>query len=260
MALDLTDVQKLFDSKAIIFVLGGIVGHLISVGKNRLKIMKYTVQHERVAFAANDAIFGNIQVTWQGNAVTNLFFTTITLENESLKDYENLKFKIWTSDDTVLLNQSTELLGTVSPPRLSDEYSEEIRIAPGAQPTALQYQIYNHQREFILSAFNRGQKTIVRLLTHPMTAGQTPTVWLDMNHPGVKVEFRLIVPEIHGVPVKTATLIGFFVCIATAAASISYVSSGAAIGVICLSAGLFTQSIGAYLYKLGRFLWRLIVG
>lgn len=98
--MTLPDLNQLIENKALLAVLsavgGGLVGNLVAVLRSRVKTLEYTVNHDRMAFSADDAIFGSIRVTWQNHDVTNLFSTRVTLENQTGKDFTNLKIKVYT--------------------------------------------------------------------------------------------------------------------------------------------------------------------
>lgn len=77
--MTLLDLNQLIDSKvlqaAISAIGGGFIGNLIAGLRSRVKTLEYTVSHDRMAFSADDEIFGSIRVTWQNHDVTNLFST-----------------------------------------------------------------------------------------------------------------------------------------------------------------------------------------
>ena len=127
--MTLPDLNQLIDSKlllaAISAVAGGFIGNLIAVMRGRVKTIEYTVSHDRMAFSTDDKIFGSIRVTWQKHEVTNLFSTRVTSENQTGKDFTNIKVKVYTGD-TLLLSERTEIPGTTYVPKWTDEYKQQI--------------------------------------------------------------------------------------------------------------------------------------
>jgi hypothetical protein len=253
---------ELVENKAVLSALsligGGVLGSLIAALRGRLKTLEYTVTHDRVALAAEDAVFGSVRVTWQGHEVTNLFTSTVTLENATTRDYTQLKFKVYTGD-TLLLTQYTEIPGTSFILKWTDEYEAAVHVVPGQQPTDQQFWIFRHNREFIVPVLNRGQKAVVRFLTTVPVGTQGPAVWLDMLHPGVRVEFRPNVPQVHGVPVRFALPIGLLACILVLIASSVFVAQAWVAGPLCMSFGLVAQSVGAFIYRGFRYLKNLVL-
>lgn len=253
----------LLDSKALISVLsligGGLAGSLIAALRGRLKTLEYTVTHDRVALAAEDAVFGSVRVTWQGHEVTNLFTSTVTLNNATTRDFTQLKFKVYTGD-TLLLTQYTEIPGTSFVLKWTDEYETAVRVQPGQQPTDQQFWIFRHNREFVVPVLNRGQKAVARFLTTVPPGGQGPAVWVDMLHPGVRVEYRPNVPQIHGVSVKLALPIGLAACVAVLVGTSLYVPVVWLAALLCMIFGLVAQSVGAFIFRGARYLKNLVVG
>lgn len=85
-------VQQLFEHNGLLlsvatFVGGGLVGGLLQYLRGRIKVIEYTVAHDRIGVTANDQIMGEVQVTWQGHPVTNLFSSTVTVENRTPIDF-----------------------------------------------------------------------------------------------------------------------------------------------------------------------------
>ena len=104
--MPLPDFVQILDNKALLsaasIVVGGFLGNLIAVLRGRVRTIEYTVAHDRVAFSANDAIFGSIQVTWQNHNVTNLLTSRVELLNQTATDLVNFKVKVYTGDTLLL--------------------------------------------------------------------------------------------------------------------------------------------------------------
>lgn len=260
--MNLPDINQLLESKTFISLLslvgGGLVGNLIAVLRSRVKTLEYTANHDRMAFSADDAIFGSIRVTWQNHNVTNLFSSRVVLENQTGKDFTNLKIKVYTGD-TLLLGERTEISGTTYILRWSDEFQRELLVPQGGTPSEQQFNAYNHSREYIVPVLNRGQRAIMTYLTTVPNGSEGPAVWLDILHEGVRVQYRQAVPQIHGVPVRLALSIGLITCLVVLALSSFFISEAWAAAVICLVFGLFAQSIGAFVYRALRFFKSLVV-
>ena len=210
-----------------------------------------------MAFSANDAIFGSIQVTWQNHNVTNLFSSRVELINQTGIDLTNVKVKVYTGD-TLLLGQRTEIVGTTHVLKFTDEFSRQLEVLPGQGPTADQFNVYNHTREYVVPVFNRGQRTVMTYLsTTPSAEG--PSVWLDVLHQGVRAQFRPLVPQVHGVATRTASAVGLAISVGMLAFASLTVSEPWAAGLLCLLVGLFAQSVGAFAYRGFLFLKALVL-
>ena len=71
--------------------------------------------------SAEDSVFGKVSVTWEGQQINHLYLSTIELKNESLNDYENVVIRADTND-TKLLTQSTQIVGTPNILEFTDKF------------------------------------------------------------------------------------------------------------------------------------------
>lgn len=261
--MTLPDISQLLDSKTLISVVsavvGGMVGGLLAVLRNRVKTLEYTARHDRLAFAVNDARFGAVQVTWNGVNVVNLFSSRVEVENQSAKDLSGLRFKVYTGNETLLLSERPEMPGTAHALAYTPEYTASLTVAPGAEPTEQQRQMFLHSREYVVPVLNRGQRVIFTYLTSVPGGNQGPSVWVDLLHQGVRIQYRQLGPQVHGAPVRAAILVGLLACVVTLVLASLYISEPWAAGLVCLVVGLIAQSIGAILYRGGLFLKSLVL-
>ena len=260
--MPLPDLSQLVESKALLSALsaigGGLIGNLIAVLRSRVKTLEYTVHHDRVGFSADDQVFGAIRVTWQNHDVTNLFSSRVTLENQTGKDFTNINVKVYTGE-TLLLVERTEIPGTTYILKWTDDFQKQLHVLPGEVASPQQFNTYNHSREYIIPVLNRGQRAVMTYLTTVPSGGQGPAVWLDMLHEGVKVQHRLVVPQVHGVPIRLAISVGLVVCVAVLAAVSVVLTEPWAAATVSMVFGLFAQSIGAFVYRGLRLLKALVV-
>lgn len=259
--MNLPDFTQLLDSKALLSALsaiaGALLGNLIAVLRRRIKTLEYTVAHTRIAFSANDAIFGSIQVTWQNHNVTNLFSSRVELANQTGVDLTNVKVKVYTGD-TLLLGQRTEIAGTTHVPKFTEEFAKQLEVQPGQGPTADQFNLYNHTREYAVPILNRGQRVLLTYLTTtPNTEG--PSVWLEVLHQGVRAQYKPLVPQVHGVPTKVAAAVGLAASLGVFALASLMLAEPWAAALVCLLVGLFAQSVGAFAYRVFLFFKGLIL-
>jgi hypothetical protein len=260
--MNLPDFGQLIDNKLLLSALsavaGGFIGNLVAVLRGRVKTLEYTVAHDRIALSADDAIFGSIQVIWQSHNVTNLFTSRVELANQTGSDLTDLKIKVYTGT-TLLLGQRTEIPGTTHILKFTDDFEGQLRIAPGRTPTAEQFNLYNHSREYLVPVLNRGQRVVLTYLTTVPSGTEGPSVWLDTLHKGVRVRYQPLVPQVHGVPIKIAVAVGLAAAIATLALASIFLTEPWAAATVCLLVGLIAQSIGAWLYRAYLFVKSLII-
>ena len=99
----------------------------------------------------------------------------------------------------------------------------------------------------------------VVVLTTVQNGINGPSVWLDILHEGVQVQFRQTVPQVHGVPIRLALSIGLITCLVVLVLSGMFISEAWVAAVICMICGLFAQIIGAFIYRVFRLLKALVV-
>lgn len=260
--MGLPDFEKLLDSKTILATFsalaGALFGNFVAVYRNRIKVLEYTVTHDRVGLSANDAIFGTIRVTWQGSDVTNLYTTVVTIQNTTSSDYTSLRVKVYTGN-TLLLTERTEIAGTTYSLRFTEDYLRSINVPSSATPTEDQFHLVRHQREYVIPVLNRGQRVILHYLTSVPTSNEGPSVWVDLLHPSAQIVFRPLVQQIHGVPVRLALPLGLFVCLAIFVAISTFISEPWAAAAIAMVAGLMAQTIGAGFYRAYRFFKHIVL-
>jgi hypothetical protein len=233
-------------------IIGGIISFLVTKIVAKSSLLTYTVNTERVALSNQEPVFGTVQVTWQNNPVTNLFLSLVEIENASARDFTNIVFKAYANDDVFMLSANAIIVDSTYIPRLTERYSEAIRIEPGVPPTPLQIANYFHEKEYVCDVLNRGQKAQIHLLSTCRTQPFQPDIFIDTQHPGVKLKRRATQALIHGVPTMTAIRFGLVTSLVVVALIGFYVTSVWFAVIVSILVGLFAQSIGALLYRLYR--------
>jgi len=227
-------------------IIAGAVGGVITAWLahrvlNKRGTFSYHVNHSRVGMTTDDAVFGKVEASWNGNNIQSLYISNAELVNESMNDYENVVVQVYTSD-THLLSEST-------------------RVADG--PDILEWTekraIYFGQREYSIPVFNRGQ--IVRLTyLNSATTSAIPTIWVAVAIKGVKLKFRVPQPLVLGVPRSRAAIVGVVVCLALVVFLLFTSTPHWLVALLALALGLTAQLPGAYAIRLWRKLYNVIGG
>ena len=256
------DIAALVDSKTILSLLsaigGAVLTSLIAVIRNRVKKLEYTVAHERIAFSSSDPIFGAIQVTWQGNNVTDLYSSRVEIFNDGNKDLTKITLKVFTAG-TVLLSEKTEIVGTTQILQWTPAFKQQLAVPQGNQPTQQQFAIYNHSREYDVPVWNRGSKLVMTYLTQAAPNSNGPEVWVELIYEGVELIFRPSVPSVHGVPQRIALWSGLLLSIAVVGLSSVFINDVWIAALLCMVVGLAAQSFGALFYRACLFIKKIIL-
>jgi hypothetical protein len=208
--------------------------------------------------SADDAVFGSVRVTINGNPVQNLFSSTVELVNQSTKDFEKLPIRVYTGDVS-LHSERSELVGTtqIIPP--SPTYLEEIAVKTGEKPTEAQLKIWTSRRDYLVPVLNRGQKVRFTYLCIA-NSDQPPEIYVEIQHQGVLVKFQPPTPQYMDVPQARAALLGSMIGIAALAAISKFSLASAAIGLVALVYGLLAVVPGAVMYRVLRKIKRWLIG
>ncbi|GIK36108.1 MAG: hypothetical protein LC130_28705 [Bryobacterales bacterium] len=239
--------------------LGGIVtAWLTQRVLNKRGIFSYTVTHNRIGVTAEDAIFGNVAVSWNGETVQNLYLSTIEMKNESMNDYENVTVSAFTND-TRLMTEQTQLLDTPNILEWSAKYKNQLHIEPGSTPTESQWNTYNRSREYVVPILNRGQSIKITYLNSANGAAM-PSIWLSVAQKGVKLKFQVPQNQILGVPQGHAALFGVFIGVAVLIALSLSIQEPWIVATMAMVYGFVAQLPGAYAIKIIRRARELIGG
>ena len=247
-------LQTYLDNKYFIAgtsaVLSAVGTILVNNFLSRRGRFRYFVFHNRVGITTNDSVFGPVQVTWNNNVIQHLWLSTIDLVNESMRDFENVIVRAH-SADTLLLTDRAEVVGTTHILNWTDEYTRQAAVPSGQKPTQQQFDLWSGQRDYLIPTMNRGQVIRFTYLNSARSENQ-PTIWLDVLHKGIKLEFRVAPPLVLGVSQPTAVLVGTSIGFFIIAVIVIYVQSVWVASIVSFGYGLFVLIPGAYAIKTWR--------
>jgi hypothetical protein len=244
----------IFDNKYITAIAGGISGVALTIITqqilNKRGLLAYCVNHNRIGLSTDDAIFGSVRITWNGNSVDNLYLSTIELKNCSMRDYENVVVRAF-SNDTMLLTERTDIADTTRILNWSPDFSQRLTVPEGQVPSASQFQLYQRQREYLIPILNRGQVVHISFLNQAIST-KLPTLWLDVLHKGVKLKFRIVHPEFMGVAQPMAALAGVVLGFVFLAIIIAYIKTVWVAALAAFIYGAIAQTPGALFIRIWR--------
>lgn len=245
-------------------VAGGIGTILITKIRNKTAYISFRWASNRIALSTNDSIFGDVRVTWQGTQVRNLHMFIFEVENTTTHDYENINLRVYSGDETLILNEKTEVVNTPYIVQWSDEYQTRQRVAPGAQPTAKQLNEHHHNREYNIAVFNRNQKLRLSYLCNRPNDDELPMLYITTPSRGIRLKLAPIASvtlnPLWGAPIPAAIFRALVISLAVVVACAVYIDNVLIASTICMIIGLTGQIFGAALYKVERFIRDLVSG
>jgi hypothetical protein len=95
----MSELDKLLGNQVlvsiILLVIGGGITLFFSKISNKTSVFQYLVSSTKVGISTDDEVFGSVRSTWQGHEMRNLYISTIEIENSSSKDFEDIKFRVY---------------------------------------------------------------------------------------------------------------------------------------------------------------------
>ncbi|WP_369160482.1 hypothetical protein [Candidatus Thiodiazotropha sp. LNASS1] len=245
------DISTLIENKVVLALLSAFGGILTAVlvqqWLNRRSLFTYNVLHNQVGQSADDAIYGSVQVTWNGNQVARLYLSTIELINQSTKDFEGVVVRVFTNNSK-LLTQHTQIVGTTRIVDFTENYKHDIAVPDGQEPTEQQFDFYWHQRDYIIPTFNRGQTVRFEFL-NTVDGETSPEIWLEVLHKGVNCKFRVAQQQFMGVTQPTAALAGTLVGFLFVVAMLMFLENTVVAAILAYTMGLLVLVPGALAIK-----------
>ncbi len=256
------EIREILDNKIVISTgafIAGIVGTWITQQiLNKRGVFSYSVFHNRVGISADDAVFGSVKITLNGNEMPNLYLSVIEIRNESSKDYEDVEMRVW-SNDTVLLSEQTQIDETSYRLELTDKYKKEFHSSEPQEVTEYQRELLGKRREYVVPVFNRGQ--IIKLTyLNSAKVNTMPTIQVDAVKKGVKLVFRPPLNKLLGESQSHAALVGIIIgCLGAAILIANETKLWQAVWIAFIY-GVLVVVPGAYFIKLYRKLREIVGG
>ena len=254
-------IQHLTQNPLIVAVVSLIVGSLLTILvshlRNKSGVLGYTVVWNRIGVSADDNIFGSVRVKWKEHQVRNLFVYTIEIENLATSDYENISLRFYSGEDTVILSERTAVVGEPRIVHWSPEFQKRLQVPDGQQPTEIQFNEYNHNREYHVPVLNRGQKLNFTFLCTKPNDDLDPGIFLSTISKGIRLKRLrtpyLILKPIFGVPIPVALARGLVISVVVVIFCSFFMKTVWLTSVISMAVGLTSQILGAIVYRFERF-------
>lgn len=267
--IDTGELKKITDNKHLIYsiiliVIGVFIDNIIHKIRNKSGKFGYISYFNRIALSMDDPIFGSIKITWRENPVKNLYLFIIEVENLTYKDYEDLEFKVYSGDSTTILNEKTAIINSPYIVPWSPSYLSRITAPQGQNPTSQQIYELNHNREYSLHTFNRGQKIRFSYLCSKPHDDTDPDVFIATPTKGVKLKKlknpSIIINPIFGVPVPVTIFPTLVIAVLAIALCGLFIQNVWLASLIAMFIGLTGQLFGAIVYRIIKFITNMLAG
>ncbi|MFC7048368.1 hypothetical protein [Emcibacter nanhaiensis] len=252
----------------IYLVVGGLIGSgiqwLFGNISNKTSVLKYIVETNNIGVSTDDKTFGSVRVTWQDNNVRNLYITNFVVENGTSKDFENIKFKIYSGDNTLLLNESAVVVDEPYVIPKEEHYEERLHIPKDHEPNQQQIDEYYHSREYELGVFNRGKRLKFSYLCTNPNDDNPPEVFISTPSKGIRLKQNLVpylvMKPLFGVSVTSSIIVALLLSAVVVILSGLWIKDVWIVASICMIFGLTGQVFAALFCRIFKFLRDLIAG
>ncbi len=235
-----------------LFLFGAIVNHVWSRYRTRLKRLRWSAWHHRIAVAAEDPHFGRVDVLYEGQPVINVHSSQIQIENESNSDLTNVVINIAHLDGTRIYRSMGAVEGSLAAIPFTDAFSAALADFEHADANYL----ITH-RDYRIPVLNRGTKVSFFLLVGRDHACQ-PLVTVSCDHVGVELKFLPPSYKVFGVPFQQAQVVGLAATFAFALALAWWLPYRWIISLAAWLVGVFALALGAGFTKLWKWILRQV--
>lgn len=212
--------MKPWIEKSILVIIGIILTHIWNKLKSRIVYLHYSVWHQPLGTSVNDNLFGDVQILYNKTPVNSLYFSTVTIENHSSKDIQDLELNIYCDSTSSIMVSHGYLDYSPNALKFTDEYAALLEKAKTDQPTAI---TALGRRDYKVPILNRGEVIKIQLLmTNP---NKQPEVYVNSEHPGLKMKFSKKLRDFWGESAKYCASIGSIVALLLTVPLINYVPS-----------------------------------
>ena len=258
------NVTDLFSNTLAVSILSLLAGALITVIVTKIHaktaVFRYSTRVERVALAADDLVFGTVRVLWHDQNVRNLYLVSVEIENASTRDFENVPLKVYPAGNTIMLSELTAVVNTPYVIKWAPEFAATLVVTPGGTPSERQMDIYHHSREYLVPVFNRGQVLELSYLCTEPDGAKTPYVVVSTQLKGVALKLQVRSNFVLGVPAQLTLPRGLMGAIVAIVLCTLWLETVWVVSLIGVLVGLFAQFVGALVYKVERWLRKVIAG
>lgn len=202
-------MKESFVGSVFLVLLGIVLKHCWDKIQNRLIYLNYSVWHKSLGASITDNLFGNVQILYNNNPVSNLYFSTLLIENNGSRDLENIELNIYSDTSSVILVSHGYLDLSPNPLMFTEEYSD---LLARVDTDAAALTAASTRRDYKVPVLNRGDKlNIQMLITNHL---KEPNIFCSSDHAGIKMKLVAYVKDFYGESAKHCAWIGSIISLA----------------------------------------------
>ena len=166
------------------------VKHYFFLFKNKIPKLRYSINKSLLGVSGYYNYLGKVQVLYNNTPVENLYICHINLVNTSHKDFKDIQITVWSELDSMILVANAQKFETINPLRLTEQYIQEAQ-----KITSANEKLIWSRRPYFIPVLNRDDNITFSCLVKN-EKGKEPNIYLDCDHPGLKMEANFIQPQL----------------------------------------------------------------
>lgn len=240
----------------VLSVLGAVAMHLWTRYRRRLAVLRWSAQHQPMAFATHDFGWGKVDILYNDQPILNLHITRVQLQNASSKDLESVEVRIALDQASGVLRSAASLRGSTDAFPFATNYAEAVAKSHDGTLTPDEIAHWTRRSDFQIPVLNRGAIADFTLFVSREDYA-TPEVSVECNHLGTRLLPRPLAQEVFGVRLGQAQVAGLVTGVIVLA--FLYLSPLPWLVVVAISwmLGLMGLSVGAGVVRIFRWLGRM---
>jgi hypothetical protein len=243
--------------EAVLLAAGAVCNHFWARFRGRLTKLRWAVQYHRVAVSAQDAAFGTIQVLHNNRPVNNLHIAALQVQNESVRDLQDVELNIACLDGSTMLVSEGSLAGSLQQIPFTVTFNQALQQA-FQNPTNIPQATLNYlvtRRDYLIRVFNRGVIANFVLLIE-RNDNNPPNLTVTCDHVGVRLRRHAPAVMLLGENQLHAALVGLAVGFVIILVMTWFISLKWVLGLSAWLVGCFGSVIGVLVLKCWRQLVR----
>ena len=178
--------------------LATLIARAIQVRRSRIR---WKVFHQHLAASSNHPQVGNIEVTLNGQPMTNLVLSTVIVENDFLRDFKDLTLHVRTEPTHEIVADEARRGQDSATVSWSARFTKAVEqaVKEAAENQAPGYSRVQNWREYTVPVLNRGETLNITLVVHALPPAKA-ACGLETETVGAVLRFqKKAPPDILGV-------------------------------------------------------------
>lgn len=175
---------------AILILLGAFAGSLFTfifkkIFNRRSRLVVERI-NEEFKHGENLPIGANLKVLYGDREIQNFLITKFKITNESSKDFQDMKIRVWSGPDRFILHDQIHIPNYLEPVYYHPEFVQNLQPDQNGNFSAIQISKYNTEREYQIRFFNRFDSVEIVLISY-VERPTNSNVWLEIPETGIKL-------------------------------------------------------------------------